>query len=99
MAKKNLAYGTGRRKTAVARVFLREGSGKITVNDKTPEEYFPTVLMAQNITNEAFTMFTDNVNETWSTTLVNNAGVFKSTPILDITACEWDMIMKVNRGK
>jgi small subunit ribosomal protein S9 len=44
-----LAYGTGRRKTAVARVFLREGSGKITVNDKTPEEYFPTDLMAQNI--------------------------------------------------
>jgi hypothetical protein len=33
------------------------------------------ILMAQNITNEAFTMFTDNVNETWSTTLVNNAGV------------------------
>jgi small subunit ribosomal protein S9 len=49
LAKKNLAYGTGRRKTAVARVFLREGSGKITVNDKTPEEYFPTDLMAQNI--------------------------------------------------
>lgn len=46
---KNLAYGTGRRKTAIARVFLREGSGKITVNGKTPEEYFPTVLMAQNI--------------------------------------------------
>ncbi len=46
---KNLAYGTGRRKTAIARVFLREGSGKITVNGQTPEEYFPTVLMAQNI--------------------------------------------------
>jgi len=46
---KNLAYGTGRRKTAVARVFLREGNGKITVNGKTPEEYFPTILMAQNI--------------------------------------------------
>ncbi|UCF98154.1 MAG: 30S ribosomal protein S9 [Spirochaetaceae bacterium] len=46
---KNLAYGTGRRKTAVARVFLREGNGKITVNGKTPEEYFLTELMAQNI--------------------------------------------------
>jgi small subunit ribosomal protein S9 len=45
----NLAYGTGRRKTAVARVFLREGNGKITVNGKTPEEYYPTELMAQNI--------------------------------------------------
>jgi small subunit ribosomal protein S9 len=46
---KNLAYGTGRRKTAVARVFLREGDGKITVNGKTPEEYFPTALQAANI--------------------------------------------------
>jgi small subunit ribosomal protein S9 len=46
---KNLAYGTGRRKTAVARVFLRDGNGKITVNGKTPEEYFLTDLMAQNM--------------------------------------------------
>jgi small subunit ribosomal protein S9 len=46
---KNLAYGTGRRKTAVARVFLQEGNGKVTINGKTPEEYFPTVLMAQNM--------------------------------------------------
>lgn len=33
-------YGTGRRKTATARVFLQPGSGKITVNGKTVEEYF-----------------------------------------------------------
>ena len=46
---KTLAYGTGRRKTSVARVFLREGSGKITVNGKTAEEYFPTILLAENI--------------------------------------------------
>ena len=46
---KNLAYGTGRRKTAIARVFLREGNGKITVNGKAPEQYFLTELMAQNI--------------------------------------------------
>jgi len=32
---------TGRRKTSVARVILREGKGDITVNDKTLEEYFP----------------------------------------------------------
>jgi small subunit ribosomal protein S9 len=36
----NLAIGTGRRKTSVARVFLREGSGKITVNGKNVEDYF-----------------------------------------------------------
>ena len=34
--------GTGRRKTSVARVFLRPGSGKITVNGRTFENYFPT---------------------------------------------------------
>ncbi len=37
---KNLALGTGRRKTAVARVYLRSGNGAITVNGKTVEEYF-----------------------------------------------------------
>jgi len=34
--------GTGRRKTAVARIFLRPGSGKITVNGRTLELYFPS---------------------------------------------------------
>ena len=33
-------YGTGRRKSSVARVFLTPGSGKIVINDKTIEEYF-----------------------------------------------------------
>jgi small subunit ribosomal protein S9 len=34
-------YGTGRRKTSTARVFLRPGSGKITVNDRSLESHFP----------------------------------------------------------
>jgi len=34
-------YGTGRRKTAVARVFLRPGDGKIVVNKRAFENYFP----------------------------------------------------------
>ncbi len=34
--------GTGRRKRAVARVFLRPGSGKITVNGRGFEDYFPS---------------------------------------------------------
>ena len=33
-------YGTGRRKTAVARVFLKAGSGAIVVNDKPVDEFF-----------------------------------------------------------
>jgi len=37
---KNLAVGTGRRKTSVARVYLRNGNGKITVNGKELDSYF-----------------------------------------------------------
>jgi small subunit ribosomal protein S9 len=33
-------YGTGRRKTSTARVFLRAGSGSITVNDRPLDEFF-----------------------------------------------------------
>ncbi|HTD55601.1 MAG TPA: 30S ribosomal protein S9 [Silvibacterium sp.] len=35
-------YGTGRRKSAIARVFLRPGSGNFKVNDKGLQEYFVT---------------------------------------------------------
>jgi len=33
-------YGTGRRKTAAARVFMKPGSGKITVNERPLDEFF-----------------------------------------------------------
>jgi small subunit ribosomal protein S9 len=33
-------YGTGRRKTATARVYLKPGKGSITVNDRTLDEFF-----------------------------------------------------------
>ena len=42
MATKTIEFlGTGRRKTAIARVRLATGSGKITVNGRTFETYFP----------------------------------------------------------
>lgn len=44
---KNIGIGTGRRKTATARVFIREGSGKITVNGKDVAEYFATPEQVQ----------------------------------------------------
>lgn len=44
---KNIAIGTGRRKTAVARVFVRDGSGKIVVNGKDVKEYFVTADQIQ----------------------------------------------------
>lgn len=37
------ALGTGRRKTSVARVRVRKGSGAITINKRDFEEYFPSV--------------------------------------------------------
>jgi small subunit ribosomal protein S9 len=36
----NYYYGTGRRKTSVARVFLKQGTGKFVVNDKPVDEFF-----------------------------------------------------------
>ena len=33
-------YGTGRRKSSVARVFLKSGKGNIVINDKPADEYF-----------------------------------------------------------
>jgi small subunit ribosomal protein S9 len=38
---KNLGIGTGRRKTSVARVYIREGIGKISINGKELAQYFP----------------------------------------------------------
>ena len=40
----NLGLGTGRRKTAVARVYLREGEGNIVINGRKVEEYFGNPL-------------------------------------------------------
>ncbi len=46
-------YGTGKRKCAIARVFLKSGSGTITVNGRTLEDYFPRET-SQMIARQAF---------------------------------------------
>ncbi len=38
-------YGTGRRKTSIARVFIRPGSGQITINKRNVENYFGSDLL------------------------------------------------------
>jgi small subunit ribosomal protein S9 len=38
-------YGTGRRKSAAARVYLRPGAGKFVVNDRPFDEYFPSEML------------------------------------------------------
>ena len=42
-------YGTGRRKTSTARVFLRPGTGAITVNHREFERFFPTDALRTNV--------------------------------------------------
>ena len=54
----------GRRKTAVARVFLSEGKGEVTINNKALDVYFPTATHQYKI-NQPFSL-TDtavNINE------------------------------------
>ena len=45
----NRFYATGRRKTAVARVWLKPGAGDIQVNNRTVEEYFGAGFLRQKI--------------------------------------------------
>jgi small subunit ribosomal protein S9 len=42
-------YATGRRKTSAARVFLRPGTGTITVNHREFTNYFPTETLRMNV--------------------------------------------------
>ena len=46
-SKKKYFYGTGRRKNSTARVFIKQGDGKMTINGRTLEQYFgrPTARM------------------------------------------------------
>jgi small subunit ribosomal protein S9 len=42
-------YGTGKRKNAIARVWITPGNGNITVNGKSMDEYFPRIALQQMI--------------------------------------------------
>jgi len=57
---RNLGIGTGRRKTAVARVYLREGSGKITVNNLELDKYFPIAEIAGTVRQPLVVTASDN---------------------------------------
>jgi small subunit ribosomal protein S9 len=48
-AQKTYLWGTGRRKTAVARVRIREGTGKFIVNDLEMEAYFPLEIQRNDV--------------------------------------------------
>ncbi len=50
MEKEKIYYATGKRKTAIARTWLKPGSGQIMVNNRPVEEYFPTETMRAKLT-------------------------------------------------
>lgn len=50
MAEKKIYYGTGRRKSSIARVTLVSGKGKIIVNGKDVNEYFPFKTLIMDLT-------------------------------------------------
>ena len=45
----NLGHGVGRRKTSVARVYLRDGNGKVTINGKDIAVYFVDAINAAKV--------------------------------------------------
>ena len=49
MAKENKYYGTGKRKSSIAKVTLTKGKGKITVNGKDVYEYFPFKTLVMDL--------------------------------------------------
>ena len=63
----------GRRKCAVARVYLKEGTGKIIVNGRDYKEYFPTAIL-QNTVEQAFVV-TDTVAKFDVTVTMDGGGV------------------------
>jgi small subunit ribosomal protein S9 len=47
---KNVEYkGLGRRKKSIARVIISPGTGQISINGKTPQQYFPNALVIQDM--------------------------------------------------
>lgn len=56
----NLGIGTGRRKTAVARVYLRQGSGKILINGIELDKYFPIAEVAGSVRRPLVVTASDN---------------------------------------
>ena len=63
----------GRRKTAVARVYMSEGSGKMTVNEKDAKDYFTTGTLQFKL-NQPFVL-TDNVDKFDVTVNVFGGGI------------------------
>ena len=98
MANEKKYYGTGRRKSAVARVTLTPGKGKITVNGRDVNEYLPQAVLVMDLKQPL--VLTNNENNFDITINVSGGGYTGQTGAirLGITRAllEYD---KVNEGK
>ena len=61
MPGKHISYGTGRRKNAVARVYLKHGTGEININGRTVSDYLMRKTL-EMVVNQPFTV-TDTVGK------------------------------------
>jgi len=68
-----IIHKIGRRKTAVARAYMSEGTGKVTVNGKEMSNYFPTETLQYKVT-QPF-LLTDNVDKFDVTVNVFGGGI------------------------
>ncbi|MGD9761915.1 MAG: 30S ribosomal protein S9 [Candidatus Izemoplasmatales bacterium] len=73
MAKSVMYRGTGRRKSSVARVILRPGDGKITVNEREFNDYIPSALARLDVSQPL--VLTGNENTFDITVNVNGGGL------------------------
>ncbi len=73
MANNVMYRGTGRRKSSVARVILRPGEGKITVNNRTFDEYIPSALARLDVSQPL--VLTANENTFDISVNVNGGGI------------------------
>lgn len=72
-SKEPVYYATGRRKTSAARVFLKNGTGKVTVNGKPLEQYMPTPTARTCVTTPF--LITDTKNQYDARITVTGGGV------------------------
>ncbi|MGH7240136.1 MAG: 30S ribosomal protein S9 [Candidatus Saccharimonadales bacterium] len=73
MAAKSYFYGLGRRKSATARVRVQSGKGTVSINGKTPDEYFAASKSLLNQLQEPFAKL-DNVNKFDVSAVVSGGG-------------------------
>ena len=64
---------SGRRKTAIARIYLKEGNGEIVVNKRVVKDYFPTGTL-QYIVNQPF-LLTETIGKYDVTVNVDGGGI------------------------